>query len=502
MMKFRNYLLITIFYLGSCGKFLDIDSPRLVSEKNMWESMEDSRAALMGVYGLTKAALNDHNAHWMYGEVRANEFTISLRQDLKAIANNDLNVNSFETINDLRNWRRWFAVVNAANIFIERAKEVRAKDKRYTENNLMVDVSQARFLRAFAYFYMVRLWSDVPLITSSDEGRFSQQPRESSSKILAWVEKEMLSAAELLPYRYSVNDEQQIGDYYNEGAARWQGALVRKLTAYAMLAHVAAWQSNYPDVAAYSKYVIDNYQKAGINLLSTDHLTNANGFFYDKSNDQIFGFGHVYNHMEGSFTGHIEELTLASPVVDKNIPDMYLTKESITKFFNESKDERFSIDTLGNPVSEKYFTNFNGIYPIFSKIKVILGGVSDPNFRFFSSATVLTRLEDIYLLRAEALAVLGEQVGAVEILNMLRERRGLVNYSLERHGDLIDAIFQERNRELLGEGHRWYDLIRYNKLKNDNSYIKQLIDNEGIYWPIAHEVLSQNNLIIQNKFWK
>ncbi|MGH2622994.1 MAG: RagB/SusD family nutrient uptake outer membrane protein, partial [Sphingobacterium sp.] len=90
---------------------LDIDSTRLVSEENMWLNMEDSRAALMGIYGLTKSALNDHNAHWLYGEVRSGDYAVPLRQDLKAIANSNLNA-SFGSMTDLKSWRRWYAVVN------------------------------------------------------------------------------------------------------------------------------------------------------------------------------------------------------------------------------------------------------------------------------------------------------------------------------------------------------------------------------------------------------
>lgn len=493
------FLLLSQVFV-SCKKMLDVDSTRLVSEENMWLSMEDSRGALMGIYGLTKSALNDHNAHWVYGEARTGEFAIPLRQDLNAIAGNDLNA-SFGTMNELKSWRRWFAVVNAANIFLERIQEVKDNDERYTNNNMVVDIAQTRFLRAYAYFYMVRIWGDVPLIVSSKEGSFDNQPRESKDKVLAWVEQELLNAAEDLPFLYSANDEQQQGNYYNEFSSRWSGALARKTTAYAILAHVAAWQSNYPDAAAYAKFVIDNAEKGSLSLLTTSNLTDPNGFFFDKNSNQLLGFGHIYNHVEGSFTGHIEELTLASPVVNKSIPDMYMPKEKILEIFTEATDERFAVDTLGNPTSEVYFQNFNGQYPIFSKVKCIMGGVTDPTFRFYSSATVFTRLEDMYLLRAEALATIGEQSGATELLNMIRERRGLNDYSADRNGELIDAIFQERTRELMGEGHRWYDMVRHYKIINDNSELSQLIREDGIYWPIAGDVLSQNELLTQNQYW-
>src|SRR5690606_510024 len=128
MMK-RNIVLglLVIFSFFSCEKMLDIDSTRTVSEENMWSKLEDTRAALMGVYGLTQAAMADHNAHWLYGDVRAGEFASPNRQDLKAIIENDLN-GSYPSLEALSNWRRWYAVVNAANIFLERVNEVKSAD--------------------------------------------------------------------------------------------------------------------------------------------------------------------------------------------------------------------------------------------------------------------------------------------------------------------------------------------------------------------------------------
>src|SRR3546814_17134825 len=79
----------------------------------------------------------------------------------------------------------------------------------------------------------------------------------------------MLAAAADLPYRYSAGDDQQQGDYYNETSGRWDGALARKLSAYAVLAHLAAWQANYPDAPNYSKFVLDNYQPAPHDYIST-----------------------------------------------------------------------------------------------------------------------------------------------------------------------------------------------------------------------------------------
>lgn len=500
----KKIILVGLIFLlatSSCKKVLNIDSVRTVGEINMWNKLEDSRAGLLGVYALTRAALIDNNAHWLYGDVRSGDFTSPGRQDLKAIINNFLNA-SYTSVDALSNWTRWYAVVNASNIFMERIGDVKKADPRYTTNNMMLDVAQARFLRAFAYFYMVRIWGDVPFIITSHDGQFENKARESKDKILEWAKQEMVMAAKDLPYIYSADDPQQPGLYYNEDVNRWGGALVRKSTAYAILAHVTAWQGDYPGTAAYTKIFMDNYGKSRINWASTNYLTSANGFFNNKNNSQLLGFNSDYGHGDGSTTGHIEELTLALPVVTKILPDIFMVKDSILSIFNERDDQRFSLDTVGNPLFESYFTNYNGKYPIFSKVKSIQGGGSDPNFRYFSSAVIFTRLEDIALLRAEALAVLGEKVGATEALNLVRTQRGLKEYSAEANGDIIDAIFKERRRELMGEGHRWYDIIRYNKIKQSNPVMLNMINTGGIYWPISRKLLNQNSLLTQNSYWK
>ena len=496
--------LLAVVALASCNKALETDSSRVVGEKNMWNTVEDARAGILGVYALTRAALSDNNSHWIYGDVRPGEFTSPKRQDLKAVISNNLNA-SYPVVESLSDWTRFYAIVNGANVFLENIAHVKVTDKRYSDNNMTVDIAQARFLRAFAYFYMVRIWGDVPFIISSNEGAFENKAREKQAKVLAWVESEILRAAADLPYIYSGNDIQQPGDYYNEGGGRWGGALATKVTAYAVLSHVAAWNADYANVAKYTKFVEDNYGRSGGGFTSATDLSNSNGFFYNKNNRQMFGFNSDYGHIDGSSTGHIEELTLAEPIITKSVPDIYLPKDSILKYFNLAKDERFSIDTLGQSKFDRYFTNLNGKYPIFSKIKVIQGGGTDPNFRYFTSALIFTRLEDIVLLRAEALSVLGDQQGATDELKQVMSRRLPTDTEIKfdfSKDDIIKMIFEERHRELLGEGHRWYDLIRYNKIKQNDARFMNLINSGGIYWPISRKLISQNSLLTQNPYWR
>lgn len=493
--------------LQGCKKLLDVDSSHTVAEKNMWNSHEDTRSALIGVYGLTRAALADNNAFWMYGELRRGDFSAVQRQDIDAVITNNLHA-PLEMLNELSNWRRFYAVVNAANLFLEHVGEVKARDPRYSDQNMAVDIAQIRFLRAFAYFNMVRVWGDVPLITTSHDGEFADQPRAPQQQVLAFIEQELQAAADNLPYAYSASDPQQQGDYYSEGGDKWNGVLARKLSAYALMAHVAAWQAKYSYVAAYTKFVLDNVQKSSLVFVRTDQLTNSNGFFSGRSsnnfiNNHIIAFDFGFTNGEASYTGHLEELTLAAPVVSKSQPEIYVPKDTILSLFDQNRDERFSLDSIrGEPTSTRYFTSFDSHVPIFSKIKVILdGGTSDPDFRMYGSSIIFTRLEDIALLRAEALAVLGDQTGAIDLLNQIRDLRVMERYSAEKEGDLVNAIFRERRKELMGEGQRWFDQIRYHKLKRSDAAFNRLIDEGGIYWPVAENVLSQNKQLTQNTYW-
>ncbi|MBP3943003.1 RagB/SusD family nutrient uptake outer membrane protein [Sphingobacteriaceae bacterium WQ 2009] len=494
-------LLAVLTSLGfqACNKKLDVPSSYVASETLQWESITDTRSALIGVYGLTRAALANNNAHWIYGEMRYGDFVSYNRGDLDAVYNSDLNA-SFPLIKSLTDWRRFYAVINAASLLIERAPDVLAKDKRYTEINMKYDIAQARTLRAFAYFYMVRIWGDVPLLTKSfDDGQFIERPRTDQAAVLAFAESELVKAAQDLPFGYAEYPQ----TYYGEEYSRWRAVLFTKLSAYSILAHIAAWQGKYVDTDVYAKYVLDNYPKSALVYSSTSNLTSATGIFStEQERSQLAAFTFTYKLGEATSSGHIESLTLASPLVSRKMPDIYVPKDSISKIFPDPNDTRFGVDTISGLTRTNYFTNYAGEIPIFSKIKVIRDGVSDGSYAIFGSNLIFTRLEEITLLRAEALAALGMRDDSMRLLNIIRANRGISLYNQTSTQHIIDAIFEERRRELMGEGWRWYDQIRYNKIRQEDPMFNKLIKDQGILWPISSEVLKKNSLLVQNTYWK
>lgn len=493
-------MLLPVFF--SCNKMLDVESNRVKPEKDNWEDIEDTRNALIGVYGLMRAALSDNATFWMQGELRMGDFTPVSRPDLKAVIGNNLNA-SYKLVRDLHSWRRFYAVINAANLFIERAGAVREKDAYYSEGNYKVDIAQMRAIRAFAYFYMVRIWGDVPLLVSSFDGEFPQIRRTSQDTVLAFAERELVESAKELPYIYNGEDPQLPSTYYSEAWSRWSGTLINKVSAYAVLAHLSAWQERYSDVMAYTKFIMDNYPKASITFTPTaEELTRVtNGFFGRRTPSQILNFTFDFASQEGTFSGHIEEYTLAKPFISKLVPEIYVPKDTIVKIFNEPADERFSINPeTGYPLRDFYFTSYNQNIPVFSKIKIIEGGASSGTFRLYTGTLSFSRMEELALLRAEAAVQTGDRAEAELWLSNVMKSRGIVNPAFQGK-DLIVEIFAERRRELMGEGWRFYDRIRYQRIKKDDPAFLQLIREGGIYWPVAEEVLAQNPLLTQNPYW-
>ncbi|SKC07701.1 Starch-binding associating with outer membrane [Sphingobacterium nematocida] len=500
ILKFICGLFLIQVTFSGCSKQLDIVSGEVSSETLQWTSISDTKSSLIGMYALLRASMLENNSHWMYGELRSGDFISYNRQDLKAINEGNLKA-AHPLIKDLTNWRRFYAVINAASVFIERAPEVMSKDSRYTEVNLKLDIAQAKAIRAFTYFYMVRIWGDVPLLSKSfDDGVFEHRPRTAAQTVLNFAESEILSVIEDLPYSYGIAPT----SYYGENSGYWRSVLFNKLTGYSILAHISAWQGKYINVDTYTKFIIDNYASGLLTYItSIGNLSGLSGVFSNNyAAGQLFSIPSPYIYGEASATGHIEELTLAYPIIAKQKPDIYVPKDTIVEVFNDINDTRFGIDTVSGLTRTNYFTNYSGEIPLFSKIKILRDGESNGAYAVYGSNLIFTRLEEIALLRAEALAVLGVKDEAISLLNRIKANRKVQGYSVVSTTPLIDEIFNERRRELMGEGWRWYDQVRHNRLKAVSTELVDLIAKDGIYWPISNDVLRKNKELEQNNYWK
>lgn len=505
-----------VLQLSSCNDFLDNDGEfyHVATQEQQWNSLTDTRAALFGIYGLMRSALSENNTYWAVGDLRLGDFSVRMRDDLQAICDNRLN-QAYPLIQHIANWGRFYKVVNAASLFVENADKVLERDDAYSETNYQYDVAQARALRALAYFYMVRMWGDVPLLKYSyDNGTFPKVPRTDAKIILKYVKDELKAVAPLLPELLGAASDK----YYGGDADKWRGWLFNRYSVYAILAHVSAWEGNYVDVETYAGNVWDNAAKIKAACVPIADLVSPIGIFsvsYSSANNssRLVTFGYDYQGTEvnePTVDGHLESWTLADPIIAKALPDIFVSKERLVKIFMQDAtgDTRFGIDEAG-----RYYTNYiKGLeldVPVFSKINVLRDGKgTTPDYAVFGSFIILSRMEDIALLRAEALAMLNRSEDAVGYLNVVRNLRGLVTLSYEKDMSeggaelLLKEIFNERRRELMGEGHYWFDQVRRARIIGDDPTMVELVKSGNIYWPIADDVLKANPEITQNECWK
>src|SRR5699024_10631234 len=110
----------------------------------------------------------------------------------------------------------------------------------------------------------------------------------------------------------------------------------------------------------------------------------TSGLFTQRSPSQIIGFNFMDELGESTTSGHIENLTMAAPFVNRSDPDIYVSKDSISHIFTDLDDTRFGFDTVTNTYRTGYFTNFGSSTPIFSKICVIRKG----DYPLYGSAIV------------------------------------------------------------------------------------------------------------------
>ncbi len=493
----RYFLLFSILFffglgLSSCNKMLDIPTKRAVASENMWQTKNDAWAGSAACYALIRAALANENAYWVYGDLRGHDFSVTRRGDLKAVVDNQLTSN-YSTMDSWRDWRRFYAAIDQCNIAIENLPKVPERDYRYSTQEMKLDLAQVRALRAFLYFYIVRIWGDVPFLTRPADGSFRNVKRTDWHKVLDFAAKEAAAAFKDLPWRYDGDFPESPGDYRGQTIAHHRSIAVTKGMTLTLRAHIYAWQHKYVQAAEICDEIINNQDNTQYDFTSAEDLTRLDGTFRGRRDENIFQIDFNITHAEYSTTGQLEDWTLRAPHIPKKESEIYVSKDSIISIFNEKNDSR----------KDLYFAHMDDEHPEFYKLKQLNGLVKDPPIRFYTSAIVLFRYEELYLLRAECRAQLGRISEAVNDLNALREERGidLLKGSMSKE-EVLHHILQGRRRELMGEGWRWFDLVRLGKVAAYTNLTEEDVQQGAIYWPLSKAALQQNTLLVQNKFWR
>lgn len=481
----------------SCKKMLNVESTRAVTEENMWKTKNDAWAGSFAAYSLLRAAMANENAYWAYGDMRGGDFTVTKRGDLQALRSSNLTSN-YPAMDAWRDWRRFYAVIAQCNLALSKLPGIPALDNRYARSEMKLDIAQVRFIRAFTYFYIVRVWGDVPLITAPFTGDFTAGAREDGDKVLDFAMNEALAAAKDLPWKFDGTNPEQQGNYRGQGGDHWRSILATRGASYDLLAHIAAWKKDYVTALNHITTILDNKARNSYEYVTDNNMIVApsgtsGSVFRGRTNWNIFQLDFNIDHAEISTTGQLEYWTLRSPDVPKAEAEIYVTKDSILNIYSNASDVRASI----------FFTDMPSVQPMFYKMRMLDGAVRNPTLRLFNEAIVVFRFEELSLLRAECLARVKNVPAARIELNNLRTRRYIDEVPVTvTEEEVLDLILEERRRELIGEGWRWFDLMSFGKVPAYSKLSAADVQNGGAYWPLSKSTTGLNPQLSQYSYWK
>lgn len=320
----------------------------------------------------------------------------------------------------------------------------------YQANNLMAAVEQlpeserkteiagiVRFFRAYIYYNLVTRWGGVPILEKNTQNKVA---RNTEAEVWAFIEKELELAMAGAP---AINAK---GYYY-----------VSREAAKALMARVKLAQHKNAEAGALAEEVIAS------GLFRLDDFEKI--FRAQQNTEVIFSFKNLV--IESGVNISTLFYTYAHPVKGSYV---YRPTQEVMDLFDAADKRRaISVDTYqGLRVINKYSSGQSATDPI-----------------------VIIRLAEMYLISAEARGLQG-----LARLNELRAARGLAAVNPGSESDYLDAVLLERRRELLGEGFRWYDLVRLNRAKSDLG----LADRE-VKYPLPMNELALNSLLEQNPLY-
>jgi len=449
-------LAIVLLQVTACTDILDKDPVSSFSASGFYKTTADAQAGIYGIYDAAQSVFRLNFCYW--GEGRADNVQTAQSGESLVLSSNNLTNTASSA-----DWTALYTMISRANYAIAYIPNVFEADDVAGQRLL----GQAYALRALAYFYLVRVWGDVPFITepytSGDQDIFVG--KTDKEIVLDQVEEDLQYAASNCIEKFNSNNDRIM---FTRGSAN------------GLLTQVYMWRHKYTEALTTSNLVMSN------SLYSLVPIADWGKMFSNSySKESIFEVGYNDTETNGLRTLYaVGSYAIYTPSVK--------WKESI-----EEGDlrENFVYDVV--PADPKAIWKYLG------------QGVSDEIATPAKQNIVLIRLADIMLLRAEALNQIGGEANKTEaltLLNTIRTRAGLAPFATEAdavtmYGDLESAILHERSVELCFEGHRWFDLVRTGKAISTMGPINGLSDEDNLVWPVHQNSLNKNPNMTQNSFY-
>lgn len=497
---------IVAVFSTSCSDFLDKEVSGNSTDKDFYDTKYKLQSGLDAVYDILQSdKMNSSDV--LFGDATADD-----------VKGNDEGLSSqrgqlvnfrFNTSNDniKTRWEIYYEGVHRANEVIANAHRVQLSTDDYTQYRAVREIlGQAKFLRAYFYFNLVRTFGGVPIRPETEEVNKLVVPRSSKEEVYAYIEKDLREAAIMLPARYNNADAGKA----SEGAAvallmkvlmyeatpgiqsdKWEemkrlGEFFvdgKSMTFGEMLKYDSSkedWESLRKRLWFKPKELFNNTDteetpETLLNLLNNNYsveykdylgkeITYVEQFFQTGEFCQGSIFEIVFKESADGTSGDTNDGGYIFDELYSTNPYIYANAQIVQEIFGNSDPRRqFSITHQQNTpdgdlcqcgpgryVSLKWYTP--------RKERPQYGGDNGKNRR-------ILRFADVLLMYAEALNECGNGAAALENLNRNKAQANKITgstvlYIAGGYGYMRDQIYTERRRELCFEFERFFDLVR------------------------------------------
>jgi len=469
-------------------------------DDDFWQKKSEVDAVVAAAYTQLRDATAIRNMI-VWGDFRSDELTetstlpASASYKIPLAQIYSLNI---ETNNAFTSWYPFYSAINYCNLVLEKAEGVIAVDPDYTRGDYDANKAQMLALRAFCYFYLTKVFHDIPVtphayMNSSED---LNVPQSNPDAVLTMCINDLKEAL-----KYAVSGS-TYGDWRDKGYLNQDGINAILADIYLWRASVNRDENDYQTCIDYCDKIIKAKKDA------YEQKPNKQRWGTDKTEEDYYlsDYSHMYSDLFGTNGQNAEESIFElqynnSNAVNSGMDQMYYRyNNGSSNSFGYLKAAKVygKVDPTGKGVwiNDKdqrlleYVYDANGTAEQFSIRKNIApivsgyltGAESNPSgSRTFSMTKnwILYRLTDVMLMKAEALVqlyILGGKAEddtrneeAFNICHFVNDRalsdENKSSYSIKysTYKDRMEElVLAERARELCFEGKRWFDLMRYN----------------------------------------
>jgi hypothetical protein len=485
---------LSIIFLISCGKeFLELEPRGTKLETNFYQNEEELFEALVATYdvlqwggtngwtmklGLLNAASDDTYAggsdasdqpNWVAFDMFTLDPFLGPQSGL---------------------WNKGYSGIYRANLLLEKINEVEGLSETFKART----TAEAKFLRAFFYFDLVRFFENVPLITNVlSADAIYEQVQASPAEVYVQIEQDLNDARNTFELPETVPPD-ELGRV-TKGAVN---ALLGKVILYQNdEGRMSEAGALFDEVIGSGLYSLE---PAFEDIFRSDNEFGRESIFeIQHSGNQRGGWGNFGNGTEGNYNVQFFGMRdYVGPLYDVGWSFCPVTEKLVEAMENDPRYEHTIID--GNALKDLGASYTEGFQNTDYFIRKYAGLAQDraqdgePALNWAYNVREI-RLADVLLMAAEAYNRAGNDSKARGYLNQVRLRVFLQPYGVSGP-QLLDAIYRERQLELATEGHRFFDLVRTGRAATelgDRGFVTG--KNEVLPIPQTEIDISEGNLI-------